>query len=118
MAVLTKNNNNQGLTNSDGWIEVKPKSIHLREPRVILFRAIGVNKNRQHMIKIIHFDEVICLGLINFPIKNNMSPKIQASICLKIESGAIELIIKIFIQNRKARLITTGNQGFFDINKF
>lgn len=99
-------------------MEVKPKSIHLRDPRVMLLKRIGVNRNKQQITKTIHFDEVICLGLINLPTKNKTNPKTQAKICFKIESGAMELIIKILIQKRKAKLIMIGNQGFFDINKF
>jgi len=117
-AVLTKNKSNQGLTNSDGWIEINPRSIQRREPRVILFKAIGARRNKQQAIKTIHFEEVICLGLMNRPIKNNINPTTQAIICFTTESGAMELIIKMLIQKRKAKLITIGSQGFFDINKF
>lgn len=99
-------------------MEVKPKSIHRRDPRVILFIRIGASKNKQHTTNTIHLDETICLGLIYLPTKNKNKPIIQAIIWRKIDSGATELIIKMLIQKRKAKLIVTGNQGFFDINQF
>lgn len=118
MVVLTKNRSNHGLTNSEGWIEVKPRSIQRREPRVILFKTIGVNKNKQQTIKIVHLEEIICFGLISRPIKNNTSPINQAIICFKTEFGATELTIKILIQKRKDKPITKGRNGFLDINQF
>jgi len=79
---------------------------------------MGIRSKIQEAMKIYHFEEAICLGLMSRPIKNKIIPIIQAMICLPKESGAIELTIKIFMENKKIRLIKTVNQGVLDITNF
>jgi hypothetical protein len=69
-------------------------------------------------MKINHFDEAICLGLIKRPIKKRMTPIIQAIICFISDPGATELTIRMFIENKKIRLIKIGNHGVLDMIKF
>jgi hypothetical protein len=108
--VLTKNNINQGLTNSDGWSEAIPKSSQRLEPRVMWFNKIGSTRNMQETMKMRFFEEIICLGLIWVPMIRRNTPITHEISCFDSSWGARELTIRRLIQKSSPRLMITGSQ--------
>jgi hypothetical protein len=113
--VFTKNSINQGLTNSVGWKENIPKSNHLLDPRVMLFRRIGNKSAKHELTNMKFFDEDICFGLIWVPIIKRIIPITQEENCLSSNPGASELTINMFIKNKTPRQIIRESWLFFDM---